>query len=646
MSSASTSEPRTAHSLPSIQAKFRKIPVPAPRKIVQLEEKKSESKSSSSREVIVDPRVPLKINNEKFGEPNEFGVRFLIQNKCSGKCEDGNCTCSNENKEAVESISLKSHQIKALKVMIEREAHPIWNVRGGANCASMGLGKTLMFLSLVMRDYSHPTNHPDYPAFPSLVVCPLGNISDPWLDQISMFFGSSCPVLVFRKEHMGKEFDTITIDQIRKYKVVITNYDTIKSVAKKYKLYEPLFERDNHDRRQYINSPIAPSAEMVGRGGDIMLFNTPWHRIALDESAEVISNPKTIAFYSIMCLYSLRKWILTGTPIRNKAKDLWSQFWFLGFRKLSSKQFTVSAYRKHQLDKCMIIMSGEDAGVNLPELEIKDVPIHLAEKELECYNYWTRAVKEIYKRWTLGCANFANVLTLFLRQRQCCVSAFTVTPESARGYRDGENEEDYSEAQKRLASMTSGLSEWIRDVKGTAGIQSAKNKKVISIIQNEIPKNEKILIFSNFKRENDVIELALQAYLPNEKYTMIDGDITGDDRNQAIESFKKSDVRIMLMTYKAGSVGLNLTVANNVIMMETVWTPSVLKQAAGRAHRVGQDKKVKVWQLIAEKTIERAMMMEIMVNKQKEADAFMKGEIHKGKSGQIDAKMLGKLLRY
>ena len=100
------------------------------------------------------------------------------------------------------------------------------------------------------------------------------------------------------------------------------------------------------------------------------------------------------------------------------------------------------------------------------------------------------------------------------------------------------------------------------------------------------------------------------------------------------------------MTYKSGSVGLNLTVANNVIMMETVWTPSVLKQAAGRAHRVGQDKKVRVWQLIAEKTIERAMMMEIMANKQRQSDAFFKGEKCRGKTGQIDAKTLGKLLRY
>lgn len=627
------------------QKKKRKVP--APRKIIRIVDEEDEipSLEDSDSKTLVDPRVPLKTEKEeKFGEPNEFGVRFLIRRKCTGKCEDGNCVCVGEDgKEMIQSISLREHQIKAVKGMIEREARPIWSVRGGANCAYMSLGKTLMMLTLIMRDYAHPPDHPDHPAFPSLIVCPLGNIRDPWLDQISNFFGTSCPVLVFRKEYMGKSFDTITLDEIRKYKIVITNYDTLKSVAKKNKLYEPLFERDNQDRKLYINSPNHPSTEMLGRSGDIMLFNTPWHRIALDESAEVISNPKTIAFYSIMCLYSLRKWILTGTPIRNNAKDLWSQFWFLGFRKLSAKQFTVNSYFKYQLNNCVLVMSLEDAGVNLPELEINEVPIHFQDRELECYNYWARATREAYQRWALGCMNFANVLTLFLRQRQCCVSAFTVTPESQRGYR--EEEEDYSEAQERLNSMTSGLSAWIRDVKGSAGIQSAKVKKVIDIIQNEVPINEKMLIFSNFKRVTDVIELAIQEYLPNEEYVMIDGDVTGSDRDLAIESFKKGKSRIMMMTYKSGSVGLNLTVANNVIMMETVWTPSILKQAAGRAHRVGQDKKVKVWQLIAEKTIERAMMMEIMTRKQQQSDAFLKGEKCR-KGGQIDAKMLGKLLKY
>lgn len=650
MSTSASLELSAVQKIVPIQAKKRKIP--APRKIIRVlekdedenDEKSPDLSEKSESKLLVDPMSNLRISpktdsTEKFGNLNEFGVRYLIQNKCEGKCENGKCSCSNE-----QSVILREHQIRGIKMMIEREARPISGVRGGANCSSMGLGKTMMFLTTVMRDYAHPADHPDYPAFPSLVVCQLGNMKDPWIDQITQFFGSSCPVLVFRKEYMGKSFDTITLDEIRKYKIVVTNYDTLKSVAKKYGLYEPLFERDGQDRKLYINPPDCPSTEMMGRSGSIMLFNTPWHRIGLDESAEVISNPKTVAFYSMMCLYSLRKWILTGTPIRNKSKDLWAQFWFLGFRKIPARQFTTNAYFKYQLDKCVLIMSQEDAGISLPELEINEVSIHFEDRELECYNYWTKATREAYQRWALGCMNFANVLTLFLRQRQCCVSAFTVTPESQRGHR--EKEEDYSEAQDRLNSMTAGLSKWIHDVNGTSGIQAAKVKKVIHLIQNEIPKNEKVIIFSNFKRVSDVIERALQTYLPNEKWTMVDGDVTGTDRDEAIESFKKSDVRILMMTYKSGSVGLNLTVANNVIMMETVWTPSVLKQAAGRAHRVGQDKKVRVWQLIAEKTIERAMMMEIMANKQRQSDAFFRGEKCRGKTGQIDAKMLGRLLRY
>jgi hypothetical protein len=139
----------------------------------------------------------------------------------------------------------------------------------------MGLGKTLELLTLIMRDYALPTTDPNYPQYPTLIVSPLANIDDPWVEQIERFLGPSCPYLVFRRERMGDDvFQTITLEQIRQYRIVITNYDVLKAVARKYELYEDLFERDALDRKVAINSVTMPSKNMMSRTGNIMLFIT------------------------------------------------------------------------------------------------------------------------------------------------------------------------------------------------------------------------------------------------------------------------------------------------------------------------------------------------------------------------------------
>ena len=621
------------------------------------EEKKKSSKSNSKDEVS-EQRVPLKpvesLSLEEFEPVNEFGVRYKTIVECDGKCEkDENgktlCICqADKNRGNRIHIKLYPHQIDAVKRMAQLELAEsvMYGIRGSANVSAMSAGKSIEMLTLIMRDYALPTP----PLNPTLIVCPRNAIRDPWEEQIVKFLGSSCPYLIFRRDAMGNEkYNSITLEEMRQYKIILTNYETVRSVASKYKMPQALYERDQCERKIYMHSVAHPSERMMSRKGDRMLFNTPYHRVIFDESSDMIANPKTATYEAVMCLYGERKHCLTATFIRNRERDAYAQFRVLGFdRILLPKQFTSTAFESYGLRRFMIVMSLETAGIVLPELTMKEVKIQLKEREKEAYDFWTRATRQAYRQWSLGCMQFANVLTTFLRQRQCCVSAYTVTKESSRGWTplEEEDEESYSVAQKYMNDMTSGLADWIRDGDGTAGVQAAKIKEIVRIIRDEIPATDKVNIFSNFKKVLDVIANALKTELPDVGYVIVDGDVTGKDRDKAFDSFKRGSARVLLMTYKVGAFALNLSESNNTILTETVWTPAIWKQAAARTRRLGQKKKMTVWQLIMQGTIEEAMMMEICVRKQQVSDDFMAGKKMKVNAGSIDAKTLGRLLNY
>ncbi len=606
------------------------------------------SASSSDESADEGPRsdpgftpIPLKYEGH-FSAPNEFGVRIRSKIECDGKCnkediKDGKCLCLvSEGRGKITPIALQEHQVLACKWMIEREANTISQVRGGINASEMGLGKSLETLVVIMRDYALPNP----PEFPTLVICPFIAITT-WKEEIEKFLGSSCPFLIVRRDEMSTdEYAGLSVAELRKYRIVITNYDTIRVVAKKHRLPERQFEIA-YEKKVGINEACKPSERDMKKRGDISLFTTPWHRIVADEGHNM-NNCKAQVFYSMMCLYSTRKWTLTGTPLRNYSKDLFSQFRFLGFNKvIVAKQFTLKLYSDARLDKCILYMTKEDAGIKLPPCTVHEVSITLTGREKEVYDYFQKATIEAYNGFMLRSVSFANVLTLFLRLRQCCVSAYTVCKESSRDYKpDNEEKEAYTVAQEVLDRMTAGLSSWMGEVEGTAGTESAKISRTMEILR-AVPEGEKAIVFTNFKKVVDVLEKAFKTEFPDELYEIIDGDVTGEDRANALKRFKQGTAKVLFITYKVGSESLNLTEANHNILMETVWTPAVEQQAAARSHRVGQEKEVHVYKMVCKGTIEDKMLA--ICNRKKDLfEQFItskkKGEI------KMDAEMMRRII--
>ncbi|KAL0563722.1 hypothetical protein V5O48_018343 [Marasmius crinis-equi] len=117
----------------------------------------------------------------------------------------------------------------------------------------------------------------------------------------------------------------------------------------------------------------------------------------------------------------------------------------------------------------------------------------------------------------------------------------------------------------------------------------------------------------------------LQKFLVGFNYTRYDGAMNKSERDRALEAVKKDpSVTVILMSLKAGGVGLNLAECNHVILADIWWNPAVEEQAIGRVHRIGQTRQVHVYRLVAKDTIE-TRILQLQEHKRKLAKAALEG---------------------
>lgn len=521
-------------------------------------------------------------------------------------------------------IKLMPHQKQAREFILEREKDP--NIRGGFLGMEPGMGKTLTMLS-------HLADEKDYKA-PCLVVCPKTAMFT-WKGEIEKFYPSKLKVLLFRKDQTKVE--NLTKEILFNYDIVITNYEFVRSLVNKYNLDEKIIIRDGKNRCIGINIPSRPLLE--GKEGERLLFSVHWSRIICDESHN-FSNQKTATFKSIMCLSGHFRWCLSGTPIRNHSDDLYTQYKFLGYRdqKFNSKEF-----KKMDLKRYLFFMTYQLAQIKLPTVNHERVPVILSDNNLKIYNHYLDKANEAFEDYTVGTKSFAEVLTLFLRLRQACISPWTITPQNIK---KKEEIETYEISQYALDETTDGLASWINEYEGTAGLKAPKIQKTIELIKN-VPKGQKVIVFTMFKRVIELLEIAMKVEKVNISFLSITGDIVGKERDKYLNSFKKGEVDVMFISYKIGAESLNLTEANNIILLEPWWCPAVINQAKARVNRLGQTKETNIYELYVKNdndciSIEEAII-EIGDSKLKMIESFFDNE-KSTTEPKLDANTLQKLL--
>lgn len=300
--------------------------------------------------------------------------------------------------------------------------------------------------------------------------------------------------------------------------------------------------------------------------------------LILDE-AQAIKNPGTKQTKSIKALQARTKIAMTGTPIENRLSDLWSVFDFLNSGLLGSKtefgkqikkgtdygalRQMISPFILRRLKTDQRIIS------DLPEKNEQKEYVSLSKKQIALYKGLQRDIEKSVES-TDGIQRKGLVLAAISKFKQIC------------------NHPDQYLGNQEYKPSLSGKFEALRNICETIR-----------------DKHEQVLIFTQFKEMCEPLNVFL-ADIFGQSGLVLHGGVPVKKRGELVESFNAPDTYTpyMVLSIKAGGVGLNLTAANHVIHFDRWWNPAIENQATDRAFRIGQEKNVFVYKFVTSGTIE------------------------------------------
>ncbi|MBL0185140.1 MAG: SNF2 helicase associated domain-containing protein [Candidatus Obscuribacter sp.] len=408
----------------------------------------------------------------------------------------------------------------------------------------MGLGKTIQALSLLLKHYKSGKDRA-----PSLVVAPTSVVYN-WLSEASKFTPTLKTALFLGRDR-GELLAKLSKEGGAKPQVIFTTYGII--------------------RRDYEQ-----------------LKNIQFEFLILDE-AQNIKNPESVGAVAAKSLKAFHRLALSGTPVENRLKELWSLFDFL------MPEF-LGAYKDfNEVFERPIEAGLEGAGQKLrkivnpfilrrlksqveKELPARTDIIQLCELDDEQRSLYLDVLDECRAKVFNEIAskgikrsNF-SVLAALLRLRQVCCDP------------------------RLLKNPGDKVTE-----------KSAKLDAFINMIGEIVEEGHKILVFSQFVGMLTLIRQQLEKI--GYTYEYLDGQTPAKERLERVDKFNESpEIPIFLISLKAGGTGLNLTGADYVIHYDPWWNPAVENQATDRAHRIGQKRHVFNYKLITRGTVEEKIL--------------------------------------
>lgn len=377
---------------------------------------------------------------------------------------------------------------------------------------------------------------------PNLVICP-SSLSLNWEDESKKFTPTIKTMVISGSSEERRN----KIEKINDYDLVITSYELLK---RDIEIYEE--------------------------------FNYQFRYLIADE-AQYIKNNNTQNAKTIKKINAVTRYALTGTPIENSLAELWSIFDFImpgylySYTKfkvhyetpiVKEESEVVTNKLKEMISPFVLRRVKEKVLTELPDKTISVLNNEMDGEQLNIYLSYVKSARKQAKEEleTNGIQNSQiKILALLMRLRQiCCHPGLFI--------------ENYNEGSKKLAQC-------------------------IEIIKDAVDAGHKILLFSGYSSMFPYIKKELEENEIN--YFTLTGQTKVSDRMDLVNEFNNSDdVKVFLISLKAGGTGLNLIGADVVIHYDPWWNISSENQATDRAYRIGQKRNVQVYKLITKNSIE------------------------------------------
>ena len=394
----------------------------------------------------------------------------------------------------------------------------------------------------------------------SIVVSP-SSLTLNWQNEVRKFASKLKTIVIRGSLEERKQI----LNEIDNYDLVITSYDLLKRDIELYKEKAYKFKYVIADEAQYLKNSNTQNAKAIKQ------------------------------------LKGETRFALTGTPIENSLSELWSIFDFImpgylfNYRKFKNT-YELPIIRnedKNSLEKLKLMISPfilrrnkQEVLKELPEKTITVLNNEMGEEQKNIYlTYLSKAKRELAEEFDLnGIENsHIQILAALTRLRQiCCHPSLFI--------------DNYND-------------------------QSSKLEQCMEIIKEAVNGNHKILLFSGYTSMFEIIEERLKE--ANIKYFKLTGSTKVDERINLVDEFNENkDIKVFLISLKAGGTGLNLTGADMVIHYDPWWNISIENQATDRAYRIGQKNNVQVYKLITKDSIEEKIY-ELQQKKSRLADSML-----------------------
>ncbi|MCL4449294.1 MAG: DEAD/DEAH box helicase [Actinobacteria bacterium] len=431
---------------------------------------------------------------------------------------------------------------------------------GACLADDMGLGKTAQLLALLLAEREDGSEPECF--HPTLLVCPMSVVGN-WQREAARF-AQSLAVHVHHggKRETGKSFARVA----KKADLVVTSYS--------------LVARDSE-----------------------LLKGIKWRRVVLDE-AQNIKNPGTKQAQAVRMLDTPRRVALTGTPVENRLRELWSIMTFLapgllGSEEAFRKQFAVKIERYHDNEAAMKLKkitgpfilrrlkTDKSIITDLPEKNEMKVYCNLTKEQATLYQ---ATVYDMLRRLetAIGMQRKGVILSSIMKLKQVC-------NHPAHFLADG----------SRLAD------------------RSGKLARLEEIVEEAVSEGDRMLCFTQFSEMGHLLVQHLEERLGC-RIPFLHGGKSKRDRDAMVEEFQSgTGSPVFILSLKAGGVGLNLTEANHVIHYDRWWNPAVEDQATDRTFRIGQRKDVQVRKFICVGTLEEKI--DQMIDQKRELSELIIG---------------------